>query len=223
MSQHKHIIIVAGGTGSRINNSVPKQFIEVNNKPVIIYTIEKFIAFDKNIHIYISVHADYIELMKKMIANFFPGRPIHLTPGGATRFESVKNGLHLIKDADGVVGVHDAARPMVSIDTIKRCFDVAEVKGNATPSIPVNDSLRKTNGDTNESVNRNDYKIIQTPQCFQLDQLQKAFQQDYNPTFTDDASVMEKAGHKINLVEGNVENIKITYPIDLTLAQQYLK
>ena len=223
MSQHKHIIIVAGGTGSRINNSVPKQFIEVNNKPIIIYTIEKFIAFDKNIHIYISVHADYIELMKKMIANFFPGRPIHLTPGGATRFESVKNGLHLIKDADGVVGVHDAARPMVSIDTIKRCFDVAEVKGNATPSIPVNDSLRKTNGDTNESVNRNDYKVIQTPQCFQLDQLQKAFQQDYNPTFTDDASVMEKAGHKINLVEGNVENIKITYPIDLTLAQQYLK
>ena len=223
MSQHKHIIIVAGGTGSRINNSVPKQFIEVNNKPIIIYTIEKFIAFDKNIHIYISVHADYIELMKKMIANFFPGRPIHLTPGGATRFESVKNGLHLIKDADGVVGVHDAARPMVSIDTIKRCFDVAEVKGNATPSIPVNDSLRKTNGDTNESVNRNDYKVIQTPQCFQLDQLQKAFQQDYNPTFTDDASVMEKAGHKINLAEGNVENIKITYPIDLTLAQQYLK
>lgn len=218
-----HIVIVAGGTGSRINNSVPKQFIEINNKPIIVHTIEKFIAFDKNIQIYIAVHRDYYNHMLEISKKHLPGISIHITNGGETRFHSVKAALQLITSHDGIVGIHDAARPMVSSDTIQRCFETARLKGNATPSVPVNESLRKVNGNENEAVNRTDYKIIQTPQCFAIQQIKEAFLQDYDTSFTDDASVMEKAGHRIILVEGNVENIKITYPADLVIAEQYLK
>lgn len=123
----------------------------------------------------------------------------------------------------GIVAIHDAARPMVSNDTISRCFKAAQAQGNATPCVPVNDSLREVNGKQNKSVLRSDYKIIQTPQCFKVELIKKAFEQNYSESFTDDASVFEKAGNTITLTEGNVENIKITYPIDLILAQHLLK
>ncbi len=223
MDYEKHILIVAGGTGSRINNSLPKQFIEINNKPVIIHTIERFIAFDKDINIYISVHTDFMQHMQKLVAEFFPGKNIQLTDGGETRFHSVQNGLKMISSDSGVVGIHDAARPLVNTETIKRCFDSAAEKGNAVPCISINESLRQINADKNVAVNRTDYKIIQTPQCFNVSLIKKALEQTYIPEFTDDASVLEKAGHKINLVEGNTENIKITYPVDLIIAEHYLK
>jgi 2-C-methyl-D-erythritol 4-phosphate cytidylyltransferase len=219
----KHILIVAGGTGSRINNSLPKQFIEINNKPIIIHTIERFISFEPEIHLYIAVHPDFLEHMRKLIADYFPGKEISITIGGETRFHSVLNGLKMISTDSGIVGIHDAARPLVSSETIKRCFSVAAEKGNAIPFISVNESLRHVTNDDNMAVNRNEYRIIQTPQCFQVGLIKKAFKQAYNSAFTDDASVMEKAGYKINLVEGNTENIKITYPIDLIIAQHYLK
>lgn len=223
MDYEKHILIVAGGTGSRINNSLPKQFIEINNKPVIIHTIECFIAFDKDINIYISVHPDFMQHMQKLAADFFPGRKIHITTGGETRFHSVQNGIKMILSDSGVVGIHDAARPLVSTETIQRCFKGAAEKDNAVPCISINESLRQINADKNAAVNRNEYKIIQTPQCFRVSLIKKALEQTYSPEFTDDASVLEKAGHKINLVEGNTENIKITYPVDLIIAQHYLK
>lgn len=223
MSANKYIIIVAGGTGSRINNSVPKQFIEINGKPVIIYTINRFYEFDKDIRVCIAVHPDYLNHLESLLQKYFPNKSIKFTKGGETRFHSVKNALALINDNDGVIGIHDAARPMVSVETIQRCFDTAQKTGNATPAIPVNESLRLVAENKNTAVLRSNYRIIQTPQCFQAALIKKAFEQGYNDGFTDDASVLEKAGHTINLVEGNTENIKITYPADLIIAQHYLK
>lgn len=223
MSGKNYIIIVAGGTGSRIKNDLPKQFIEINGKPILAYTISKFFEFDPAITICVVVHADYVKHLKDLLRTYFPEKNIQYTIGGPTRFHSVKNGLDLITDSNAVVGIHDAARPMVSIETIQRCYATAEKSGNATPAIIVNESLRHIEGDKNFAVNRNEYRIIQTPQCFNATLIKKAFTQNYKNSFTDDASVLETFGHSINLVEGNVENIKITYPNDLILAQHYLK
>lgn len=223
MSSNTNVIIVAGGSGTRINNPQPKQFIEINNKPIIIHTIEKFFKSEKNISIYIAVHPDYHKYLSDLIQKFFPENNIHIALGGETRFHSVKNALQEIKTNEGIVCIHDAARPMVSVETIKRCIETTVAKGNATPFVPVNESLRELNHEKNIAVNRNDFVIIQTPQCFRINEIKSAFEQTYESAFTDDASVFEKAGHEINLVMGNIENIKITYPIDLLLAQQYLK
>lgn len=222
MTSNNHILIVAGGSGSRIKQSIPKQFIEINNKPLIIYTIEKFLAFDPAINIYISVHSDYAKHMNELAAKYFPDKTFHITNGGETRFHSVKNGLSMVTSQVGIIGIHDAARPLVSIETIKKCFALAEIVGNAVPAVSVSESLRKISSTGNETVNRNEYKIIQTPQCFSIPLIKKSFEQNYDTAFTDDASVMEKSGVEINLVEGNTENIKITYPIDLIIAGHYL-
>lgn len=223
MSVNQYAIIVAGGTGSRIKNTLPKQFIEVNGKPIIAYTISKFFEYNSDISICIAVHADYVNHLDTILKAYFPGKKIQYTVGGETRFHSVKNALNLIKDLNAVVGIHDAARPMVSIDTIQRCYETALQKGNATPAIAVNESLRVVSNGTNKAVDRSDFRIIQTPQCFEIQLLKKAFEQEYNTSFTDDASVVEKCGQAIHLVEGNVENIKITYPADLIIAQHNLK
>lgn len=223
MNSFRHIIIVAGGTGSRIDGSLPKQFIEINGKPLIIYTLEKFFQFDDAIRVYIAVHGDYIAHMQTLISKYFANKTIEVTIGGETRFHSVKNALSLLKNQLGITGIHDAARPMVSVQTIEKCFNQASITGNAIPAIPINDSIRKIENGKNYSVNRNTYRIIQTPQCFAIDSIRKAFEQKYDSSFTDDASVFEKAGGTIRLVEGNIENIKITYPSDLIIAQHYLK
>lgn len=219
MALEQYAIIVAGGTGSRINNTVPKQFIEINGKPIIAYTISRFFEFNPNITICIAVHADYIETLNVILKTYFPGKNIKVTTGGKTRFHSVKNALNLIDTNNAVIGIHDAARPFVSVDTIKRCYQTAEEKGNATPAIQVNESLREVRDNNNKAVQRTNYRIIQTPQCFKSSLIKSAFEQDYSDEFTDDASVLEKAGHSIVLVEGNTENIKITYPSDLIIAQ----
>lgn len=223
MSANNHIIIVAGGTGSRMNNALPKQFIEINGKPVIIHTLEKFYSFDPEIKVYIAIHENYSELLNSLLKTFFFEKKIQNTVGGETRFHSVKNALALIEDPNGIVGIHDAARPMVSIQTIRNCFQTALLKSNAIPAIEINESIRKVNKNGNVSVNRKEFKIIQTPQCFKIDLLKNAFELPYLPEFTDDASVVEKAGHKINLVEGNPENMKITYAFDLRIAGLFLK
>lgn len=219
----EHIIIVAGGTGKRIKGNIPKQFIEVNNKPLIVYTIEKFLAYNPGIKMYVVVHKDYLQHLNDLLKKHFPDKHIATTIGGDTRFYSVKKGLELIEDTNTVVGIHDAARPMVSIDTIKRCFETASQKGNAIPVVDVNESLRVIENNSNKAVNRTNYKVIQTPQCFNINAIKKAFEQEYSSLFTDDASVLEKTGEKIFLVEGNTENIKITHDTDLVLAQHFLK
>jgi 2-C-methyl-D-erythritol 4-phosphate cytidylyltransferase len=213
------VIIVAGGVGSRMKSDRPKQFLEIKGEPVIVRTIKAFLNYNAQIKIIISVHKNYASHLEELIGQFdLKKNRIQITFGGETRFDSVKNGLMLIGDPDGVVGIHDAARPFVSTQTITNCFDTAAQKGNAIPCVPVNESMRKISNTMNHAVNRNEYRIIQTPQCFLVSKIKKAFEQDYSPAFTDDATVLETTGEKIVLVEGNEENIKITSPHDMAIA-----
>lgn len=217
-----NIIIVAGGTGTRMQSSIPKQFIEIKGKPILIHTIEKFIEFDEYINVIVCVHKDYLTDANFMLAEYFPDKNVTTVLGGETRFHSVKNGLNCIKTKNDIIGIHDAARPFVSVDTIKRCFETAALKGNAIPVSPVNESLRMVTNGINKAVSRDDYKIVQTPQCFIAEKIQKAFEQPFTPFFTDDATVLERMDEEIFLVEGNPENIKITNPDDIKFAELYL-
>ena len=216
------VIIVAGGTGSRMNNELPKQLIEVNNKPIIVYSIEKFISFNKDIQIIISLHKDYFNLFEK-IKMQYQLKNIQVVKGGDTRYQSVKNALSLLNDNVTLVGVHDAARPLVSLQTIEKTFVDAEQHGAAIPIIDMNESLREVIENNSNAVDRTKFKIVQTPQCFKKDTLLNAYNMPYSSLFTDDASIVEKNGHQIFLTEGNKENIKITYPQDLILAELLLK
>ena len=219
----QYVIIVAGGTGSRMQSNTPKQFIEINGEAIIVRTIKAFLNYNSLIKIIISVHKDFkVYLEELLIKHGLNKNNIQITLGGETRFQSVKNGLSLIEDQNAIVGIHDAARPFVSIQTIKTCYDTAKEKGNATPFVFVTDTIRKVDGQFNSSVDRSLFRIIQTPQCFLASKIKDAFAQEYNPIFTDDASVLEYNGEKINLVEGNIENIKITTPFDLSIAKTLL-
>lgn len=197
----------------------PKQFLEIKGKPVIIRTITRFLEFNPQMQIVVAVHRNYRSHLENLLEKWNLKGSILITEGGETRFESVRNGLRAIDATDGVVGIHDAARPFVSLDTIRTCFETAARYGNAVPCIAVNDSLRKISNNVNASVNRNEYKIVQTPQCFKLTLIRTAFAQATGNSFSDDASVLEASGGTIILVEGNEENIKITSPHDLRLAE----
>lgn len=204
-----------------MQSDIPKQFIEVGGETIIVRTIKAFLNYDLAIQIIISVHKDFKTYLEELCAKHNL-KNIKITLGGQTRFHSVKNGLDLITDETAVVGIHDAARPFVSVQTIKNCFDTAKEKGNAIPCITISESLRNINKDNNVAVNRNDFKIIQTPQCFLVSKIKKAFLREYDASFTDDATVLESIGEKINLVEGNIENIKITNKFDLAIAKALL-
>jgi 2-C-methyl-D-erythritol 4-phosphate cytidylyltransferase len=218
----KYIIIVAGGTGTRINSTVPKQFIELHGKPILMHTIEKFAKAIPEINIVLVLSSAFSELWNTLCTKHNFTISYTLTDGGETRFHSVKNGLALVPDSC-IIGIHDAARPLVNAQTIINAFKTAEEKGNASPAIPLNESIREVKNNDNKAVDRNNYFIIQTPQCFQSNLIKKAFQQKYRPAFTDDASVLETMGEKIVLIEGNRENIKITTPQDLIIAEALMK
>ena len=220
---NEYLIIVAGGTGTRINSDVPKQYLLLNNTPIIIHSINRFLSYNKSIRIICCVHKDYIKHAQDLMSEYFSAHKIIITEGGETRFHSVKNGLKLIQDNNSVVAIHDAARPLVSIGTIKRCFDSARNFNSGVPVIKMNESIRITEGEKNKSVDRNNYRIVQTPQCFSTNLLQQAFMVAYKEIFTDDATVFENAEHSITLVEGNSENTKITLPIDIAIAEVLLK
>ncbi len=177
------------------------------------YSIEKFFLFDPAIKIIIAVHKDYVSFLKELLGQNNL-KNVEIAEGGKTRFDSVKNSLALVKDDKAIVGIHDAARPLVSLQTIGNCFTTAATKGNATPSVPVNESIRQITDGNNKYANRDNFTIIQTPQCFLASKLKEAYEQPYSENFTDDASVLEATGEKINLVEGNIENIKITHQKD---------
>lgn len=218
----KYIIIVAGGSGTRMNNVVPKQFLELQGKPVLMHTIEKFTTAISEINVVVVLSSQYTEQWELLCKKHNFTIPIQLTDGGETRFHSVRNGLKLVPE-NCIVGVHDAARPLVSVQTIVNAFETAEQKGNASPAIPLTESVRVIESDNNKAVDRTNYFIVQTPQCFQSNLLKKAFLQEYRPAFTDDASVVEAMGETINLIEGNRENIKITTPQDLIIAEALMK
>ncbi len=216
-----YALIVAGGTGKRMGAEIPKQFLELAGRPVLMHTIERFKLFNDSIEIITVLPENqlrhWLELQKKYSFNI----PQTIVKGGSARFFSVRNGLKFV-NVPGLVAIHDGVRPFVSIDTIRRCFDTAEKLGNAVPSISPTESLRILTDQGSLPVNRMHVKQIQTPQVFNAGLIKKAYLQEYKPEFTDDATVLEKTGEKINLVEGNRENIKITNPEDLVISTALL-
>lgn len=214
----KTVIIVAGGQGSRMKTDIPKQFIEIEGEPILMRTIERFYEYDNRISIVVVLPENQIDYWKNLCKEKNFTIQHQVTHGGETRFHSVKNGLRLTSNSE-LIAVHDGARPFVSIETIERCFDVAEKQLAVIPVIDTVDSLRRVTDSGNMSCDRSQYKLVQTPQVFNAELLKKAYLQAYSATFTDDASVVEKLGQSIHLVEGNRENIKITTAFDLKLAE----
>src|SRR5674476_374035 len=217
-----YVVIVAGGSGKRMGAEIPKQFLELAGRPVLMHTIERFLTFSDSIEIITVLPENqlrfWVEIQKKHSFSV----PHTLVKGGSTRFQSVKNGLEFV-NSPGLVAIHDGVRPFVSIDTIKRCFEAAEKLGNAIPAISPTESLRILTDQGSVSVNRLHVKQIQTPQVFNARLIKNAYLQEYSPDFTDDATVLEKTGEKINLIEGNRENIKITNPEDLIISVALLQ
>ncbi len=214
----RYAIIVAGGSGTRMHSSTPKQFLPLAGKPVLFYSLEAFYNFDSTTEIIIALPADFFSEWEKLCIAYNFSIPHKLVTGGETRFHSVQNGLQVITEK-GIVGVHDAARPLVSTQTISRTYEAAEKFGSAVPFVPLNDSIRFYNGHENRSLDRNKHVLVQTPQCFRSDVLISAYQTEYQAFFTDDASVVESSGFTVHLVEGNTENIKITTPSDFLIAE----
>lgn len=218
----KFILIVAGGSGNRMGTEIPKQFLELCRKPVLMHTIQVFHDFDPECRIILVLPKDQQPFWDGLCQKHTFSLSHQIVSGGKTRFHSVLNGLSQI-DGEGIVFIHDGVRPLVSKETLARCFNTAQKSGNAIPVLPANESLRKLEGDRNISVDRSLYFSVQTPQTFRSEQILEAFRQNYDPAFTDDASVAEKAGFAINMVEGNLENIKITTPTDLIVAEALLQ
>jgi 2-C-methyl-D-erythritol 4-phosphate cytidylyltransferase len=213
-----YAVIVAGGSGQRMNSSVPKQFLKIKNDVILMKSIRAFTLFDREIDIIVALPQDQIDTWKELIEVEQFEIKHTIVEGGATRFHSVKNALSAI-GCDGFVAIHDGVRPLVSQKTIRTAFETAEKSGNAVPYIDINDSLRFVDGPKNSTVDRSKYKSIQTPQVFDCILIKKAYEQEYSEKFTDDASVVESIGIKINLVQGNIENIKITTQVDLKIAE----
>ena len=216
----KQAIIVGGGQGIRMGGGMPKQFQLLKGKPLIWHSIKAFTDAFPEIQIILILPAEHLEKGKDLIGDF-PSHTIQLLQGGETRYQSVKNGLQLIEN-DALVFVHDAVRCLVTAGLIKRCAETAIEKGNAVPAIAASDSLRIQTSSGNEQIDRNKIRIIQTPQVFPGTVLKKAFDQDYEESFTDEATVVERTGIKIHLLEGEKTNIKITNPIDLIIAENLL-
>ena len=219
----KFVIIVAGGIGKRMESDLPKQFMKLADRPVMLHTLRVFHEFDRKLKIIIVLHADYFELWNSICEEYSCTIPHKVIKGGETRFDSVKNGLEAINKNNGFVAIHDAVRPLVNIDTISRCFDSAVKYGNALPAISPNESVRISVGGGNKPLERKNIYLIQTPQVFSVARIKKAYLQEYKPDFTDDATVFETSGGKINIVEGDVLNIKLTTSIDLKFAEAVLK
>jgi len=221
MNNSVFAIVVAGGSGTRMKTSVPKQFHVLLDKPILIHTLEAFVKTDPQISIVLVLPSMYMDLGQTMVAQYFPNSIIQCVNGGDTRFHSVQNGLEVIP-SDAIVMVHDAVRCLVSPNLIKRCIDQAKLKGSAIPAIASKDSVRLLNHDKSVAISRENVRLIQTPQTFEASILKKAFLQDYHPGFTDEASVLESMGEQIHLIDGEEQNIKITFPIDLLVAEQLL-
>ncbi len=216
----KYVIIVAGGKGTRLESELPKQFIIISGKPIILHTIFLFKRFDPVIETIVVIHQDYQDYWKRLLDEYQVNFNHILVTGGPERFHSVKNALDHVGE-DGLVAVHDAVRPCVKTETIRRSFAVAEEKGTAIPCIEIPESVRRLHPDGSKPVAREKLRIVQTPQVFHSKILKDAYRTDYRARFTDDANVVEHAGYAIHLVEGNIENIKITTREDLLLAEYY--
>jgi len=219
---NRFAIIVAGGSGSRMNAATPKQFLLLSGQPVLMHVLRAFHQFDAGIPISLVLPAAQFDEWKRLCHEHHYTIPHSLINGGETRFHSVKNGLASLK-GDGIVAVHDGVRPFVSPELLKNCFETAEKNGSAVPVLPLNESIREKVQDKSKPVDRTRFLTVQTPQCFNLRKLQTAYETAYNDSFTDDASVFEFAGNEIYTVDGSRENIKITWPADLAIAESLIK
>ena len=217
----KYAVLVAGGSGSRMKSDLPKQFILLKNKPLLVYTIESFLKADEHINIILVLPEQHLQTGKEIVTQFFNGKEIIITSGGGTRFHSVKNGLMQINE-EGIVLVHDAVRSLVSVDLIQRSLNEVIIKKAIIPAISSKDSVRLIEGEKNKSISRDTVMLVQTPQTFFSHDLKQAFEVEYNDSFTDEASVMEAAGFQIHIIAGDENNIKITHPIDLIIAERIL-
>lgn len=217
----KHVIIVAGGKGLRMGGEIPKQFLPVGGKPVLMRTMEAFHAYDSAIHIILVLPVSQQTYWKELCSSYGFALPHDIADGGETRFHSVRNGLALV-EGEGLVGVHDGVRPFVSQEVIAGCYTEAVRKKAVIPVIDVVETVRHLTDAGSETVPRNLYKLVQTPQVFDVSLLKESYRQEYTEAFTDDASVVEAGGHEVCLVPGNRENIKLTTPFDLKVAEALL-
>jgi len=216
----KYAIIVAGGKGLRMGTEIPKQFIPINGKPLLMLTLDVFARYCKAIELILVLPVSQQKYWNSLCEQYNFVLPHKIADGGETRFHSVKNGLALISDTDDVlVAIHDGVRPFVSTDTIAAAFEAAEKYGAAVPVIDPVDSMRELTDKGSQTADRTKFKMVQTPQIFKNTILKKAYLQEYDPSFTDDASVVEKCGYPVALTEGNRENIKITTPYDVLVAE----
>ena len=217
----KYGVIVAGGAGTRMNNTVPKQFLLLNGKPVLYYTIKTFLQSYEDMQVILVLPEEHVAAGQEIIEAFFDFNRIKVTIGGRTRFHSVQNGLKLIEE-ESIVFVHDAVRCLLTADLITRCYDAALEYGSAIPVIDSKDSVRLINGDDNIAMERANIKLVQTPQTFLGKILLPAFNTGYKDKFTDEATVVEAFGLKVHLLQGEEANIKITRSIDMLLAEKFL-
>lgn len=211
------VVLVAGGFGRRLGGPVPKQYLELKGKPVIIHTLERFLSFDPGIKIILVMAKDHRKHWGEISTLYEAARLSELAEGGETRYDSVKNGLKLIPDGC-IVGIHDAVRPLVSMETIQRCYNAASETGSGIPVIEMEESVRLVTASGSENLERAKLRRVQTPQVFKSELIREAYEQARNVSFTDDASVFERLHERLSLVEGNPENIKITKAGDLDLA-----
>ncbi|MBK9937250.1 MAG: 2-C-methyl-D-erythritol 4-phosphate cytidylyltransferase [Chitinophagaceae bacterium] len=218
---NKYAIIVAGGTGTRMGRSLPKQFILLKDKPVLYYTLKTFLESYTDLQIILVLPVEFTDMGQEIIDAYFDKERIKITAGGDTRFQSVKNGLALVDD-EAIIFVHDGVRCLLSKELIHRCYAQAVETGTAIPAIISKDSIRLLTEEGNKAYDRNNVMLIQTPQTFHSKILLPAFQIDYKDKFTDEATVVEAYGMKVSLVEGEENNIKITRPIDLLIAESII-
>jgi 2-C-methyl-D-erythritol 4-phosphate cytidylyltransferase len=218
----KFAIIVAGGSGTRMGSATPKQFLLLGDKPVLYYTIKTFLESYEDLQVILVLPEDYTDMGREIIDAYFDYTRIRVTAGGETRFHSVQKGLQLV-DEDGIVFVHDGVRCLLTTGLIHRCHDKALENGSAIPVVPSRDSVRLLSGEDNEAIERSRVVLVQTPQTFHSRILQPAYEIDYKERFTDEATVVEAYGLKIQLVEGEEDNIKITRPVDLRAAESIME
>lgn len=213
-------IIVAGGNGTRMGAPIPKQYLEIGGKPILMHTMEIFFQYDSSIELILVIPESDFPFWDSLCDKFHFQIPHQMVKGGQSRFQSVRNGLDTILSINGLVAIHDGVRPFVNPKVISRSFEEAEKMGSAIAVIHLKDSIRKVSGDGNSFFqDRQEFRLVQTPQTFQLDKIKKAFQVPESTLFTDDATVYEQQGWQVNLIDGNPENIKITSPEDMDYAE----
>ncbi len=222
-NDQNYAIIVAGGSGSRMQSAIPKQFLLLNGLPVLMHTILAFYNSASKPNIILVIPADAHGYWKKLCDEYNFTIPHQLVNGGETRFHSVKNGLNAINDENAVIAIQDAVRPLTSTTIIDNTYKQAKTLGNAVTAVKSRDSIRQVRDNASSSLLRDEIYLVQTPQTFQYAQLKKAYEQPFNTGFTDDASVVEATGEPIHILEGSYQNIKITFPEDIAIAELLLK